>query len=256
MAGADEARAEPADPPTHHHSLKSAHSSLETDAADFWLARGSIVVIAGLQLLFLNNDLTVGPRWLAPAIEIAMLVPLSIATAWTRNQVRVATADRHFLAIGRSRRVIRVFALLLNVAVLLINFASFFLVIRALLHGARGPSGQSLLLDAMNIWFTNIVIFALLYWNIDHNSPSARGLDPAAPPDFLFPQMAGTGDEDPDWTPGFVDYLYVSFTNATAFSPTDTMPLSPRSKLLMALEALVSLITVGLVAARAVNILN
>ena len=185
-----------------------------------------------------------------------MLIPLSIATAWTRNQVRQATHDHHFLAISRYRRTIRVFALLLTVAVLAINIASFFLVIRALLHGGKGPSGQSLLLDAMNIWFTNIVIFALLYWNIDQNSPSARGLRPDAVPDFLFPQMTGTGDDDPDWTPGFVDYLYVAFTNATAFSPTDTMPLSPRSKLLMALQALVSLITVGLVAARAVNILS
>lgn len=256
MADATEASADNASPPAHPHSLKSAHSSLETDAADFWLARGSIVLIATLQLLFVNNDLTLGPRWLAPAFEIAMLVPLSIATAWTRSRVRAATEDHHLLAIGRYRQTIRVFALLLNVVALAINVASFFLVIKALLHGGRGPSGQSLLLDAMNIWFTNIVIFALLYWNIDQNSPSARGLNPNAVPDFLFPQMTGTGDNDPDWTPGFVDYLYVSFTNATAFSPTDTMPLSPRSKLLMALQALVSLITVGLVAARAVNILS
>ena len=235
---------------------KQDHSALETDAGDFWLARGSIVLIAGLQLLFVNSDLNVGPRWLAPVFETAMLIPLSIATAWTRNQARQATQDHHVLAVGRYRQTIRAFALLLTVALLLINFASFFLVIRALLHGSKGPSGQSLLLDAMNIWFTNIVIFALMYWNIDQNSPSARGLDPNAAPDFLFPQMTGTGDNDPDWTPGFVDYLYLSFTNATAFSPTDTMPLSPRSKLLMALEALVSLVTVTLVAARAVNILS
>ena len=82
-----------------------------------------------------------------------------------------------------------------------------------------------------------------------------KGIGEARPPDFLFPQMLGAGDGDPNWTPGFIDYLYVSFTNATAFSPTDTMPLSPGSKLLMAMEAFVSLLTVGLVAARAVNIL-
>ena len=255
MADATEAQGQPA-PPVHPQALKSAHSSLETDAADFWLARGSIVVIAGLQLLFLSKGLSIGPRWLAPAFEMTMLIPLSAATAWTRNQNREATAPHHFLAIGRYRSTIRVFALLLTVAILAINLVEFAVVVRALLHGGKGPSGQSLLVDAMNIWFTNIVIFALFYWNIDQNSPSARGLNPDAVPDFLFPQMGGTGDNDPDWTPGFVDYLYVSFTNATAFSPTDTMPLSPRSKLLMALEALVSLITVGLVAARAVNILS
>ena len=255
MADAAEAD-ETSQPPVHPQALKSAHSSLETDAADFWLARASIVVIAALQLLFLNAGLSLGPKWLAPAFEMTMLIPLSAASAWTRNQARVATAPHHFLAVGRHRSTIRVFALTLTVAILAINLAEFVAVVRALLHGGKQTNGQSLLIDAMNIWFTNIVIFALIYWNIDHNSPSARGLDPDAPPDFLFPQMGGTGDNDPDWTPGFVDYLYVSFTNATAFSPTDTMPLSPRSKLLMALEALVSLVTVGLVAARAVNILS
>ena len=255
MAGATEADGQPP-PSKESQGLKEAHSSLETDAADFWLARGSIVVIAGLQLLFLNGGVSLGPKWLAPAFELTMLIPLSAATAWTRNQNRAATAPHHFLAIGRYRSTIRVFALLLTVAILAINLVEFAAVVRALLKGGKGPSGQSLLVDAMNIWFTNIVIFALFYWNIDQNSPASRGLKAKMVPDFLFPQMGGTGDNDPDWTPGFVDYLYVSFTNATAFSPTDTMPLSPRSKLLMALEALVSLITVGLVAARAVNILS
>ena len=252
MADGTEEGSQPAPP----QAQKSAHSSLETDAADFWLARASIVVIAGLQLLFLSKGVALGPKWLAPAFEMTMLIPLSAATAWTRNRNRVASAPHHFLAVGRYRSTIRICALLLSVAILAINLVEFVAVVRALLHGGKGPSGQSLLIDAMNIWFTNIVIFALFYWNIDQNSPASRGLHPNAVPDFLFPQMGGTGDNDPDWTPGFVDYLYVSFTNATAFSPTDTMPLSPRSKLLMALEALVSLITVGLVAARAVNILS
>ena len=255
MAGADDDGDAPADT-RRPKSLTAVHSSLETDAADFWLARASIVLIAGLQYLFLNTNLSVGPRWLAPAFEISMLIPLSIATAWTRGKVRDATEHHHIRAIGHYRRGIRLFALLLTAMILAINLAEFAAVVRGLLKGVRGPSGQSLLIDAMNIWFTNIVIFALFYWNIDHNSPSSRGLNPEVVPDFLFPQMQGAGDNDPDWTPGFIDYLYVSFTNATAFSPTDTMPLSPRSKLLMALEAMVSLLTIGLVAARAVNILG
>jgi hypothetical protein len=255
VADATEVDVQPS-PPDRPQALKSAHSSLETDAADFWLARGSIVVIAGLQLLFLSKGLSLGPRWLAPAFEMTMLIPLSAATAWTRSQHRAASAPHHLLAVGRYRSIIRVCALLLTASILAINLVEFVAVVRALLHGGKGPSGQSLLVDAMNLWFTNIVIFALFYWTIDQNSPAARGLNPNTVPDFLFPQMAGAGDNDPDWTPGFIDYLYVSFTNATAFSPTDTMPLSPRSKLLMALEAMVSLVTVGLVAARAVNILS
>ena len=184
-----------------------------------------------------------------------MLVPLSIATAWTQVRASSATEDHHWLQIGRHRRFIRLAALVLTAVVMLINFDALASVVRALLY-TKGPSGQSLLLDALNIWFTNVVIFALWFWNIDAGGPALRGLSRRTKPDFLFPQMLGSGDSDPAWTPGFVDYLYVSFTNATAFSPTDTMPLSPQSKLLMALQAFVSLLTVGLVAARAVNILS
>lgn len=234
--------------------MRSDHLTLQTHAFDFWLARGSIVMIAGLQLLFINDNLTIGPRWSAPAFEIAMLVPLSIATAWTQRRVKHATSDHHWHQICQYRKAIRGVAILLTVVIMAINFDALISVMRALLHGAKG--GQSLLLDALNIWFTNVVIFALWFWNIDRGGPAVRGLHPTRARDFLFPQMLGTGDEDPTWTPGFIDYFYVSFTNATAFSPTDTMPLSARSKLLMTIEASVSLLTVGLVAARAVNILT
>jgi len=236
--------------------MRDQHLTLQTHALDFWLARGAIALIAGLQLLFVNNNLIVGPRWLAPAFEIAMLAPLSIATAWNQQSARQASTDHHWLKIRRRRQLIRGLALLLTIVVMGINFQALVSVLGALLHGARGPSGQSLLMDALNIWFTNVVIFALWFWNIDRGGPAGRGLGADETPDFLFPQMLGTGDQDPRWTPGFFDYFYVSFTNATAFSPTDTMPLSARSKLLMAIEAMVSLLTVGLVAARAVNILS
>ncbi len=236
--------------------MREHHLTLQTHALDFWLARGSIVLIAGLQLLFVNRSLSIGPRWLAPVFELLMLAPLSLATAWTLQRARVATADHHWQAIHRNRRIIRGLATALTFIVMLINFEALAAVTRALLHGGKGPSGQSLLIDALNIWFTNVVIFALLFWDIDRDGPAARGLHPRAKPDFLYPQMIGGGDDDPTWTPGFLDYFYVSFTNATAFSPTDTMPLSVRSKMLMALQAFVSLLTVGLVAARAVNILT
>ena len=236
--------------------MHPAHITLQTHAADFWLARGSVALIAGLQLLFVNGNLVIGPRWLAPALEIALLIPLSLATAWTQKRAATATADHHWNAVRRFRKGVRGLAILLTALVMAINSEALVSVMRALLGGAKGPSGQSLLIDAMNIWFTNIVVFALWFWNIDRGGPALRGLGDKAHPDFLFPQMLGSGDDDPAWTPGFVDYFYVSFTNATAFSPTDTMPLSPRSKLLMTIQASVSLVTVGLVAARAVNILS
>lgn len=227
-----------------------------THPSDVWLARGAIVLIAGLQLLYVNRHLTFGPRWVAPAFEMIMLLPLTVATAWHQQRARTATEDHHWQAIARHGRWIRGFSLVLTVVVMAINFEALVSVTRALLYGAKGPSGQSLLIDALNIWFTNVVVFALWFWTIDRGGPIARELGTPSRPDFLFPQMLGESDENPDWTPGFLDYFYVSFTNATAFSPTDTMPLSIRSKMLMAIEAFVSLLTVGLVAARAVNILS
>lgn len=234
--------------------MHSPHLAFHTQALDFWLARAAIALIAGLQLLFVNNDLIFGPRWLAPLLELAMLVPLSVATVWTQGKARTAH-EKHWHVICQHRKAIRGFALLLTAIVMMLNFYALISVTRELLGGAK--AGQSLLLDALNIWFTNIVVFALWFWNIDRGGPARSGLlGSDARPDFLFPQMIGAGDKDPSWTPGFVDYFYVSFTNATAFSPTDTMPLSAQSKLLMAAEATISLLTVGLVAARAVNILT
>jgi hypothetical protein len=232
------------------------HATIHTQALDFWLARGAVLVIAVLQMLFVNSNLVMGPKWLGPALELAILAPLSVATAWTQRRAQTATEERHWLVVGQFRRAIRLTALLLTVLVMLMNFEALIAVVRALISGSKGPSGQSLLIDALNIWFTNVVVFALWYWNIDAGGPASRGLSGKAAPDFLFPQMLGSGDGDPGWSPGFIDYFYVSFTNATAFSPTDTMPLSPQSKILMAIEAAVSLLTVGIVAARAVNILS
>lgn len=148
-------------------------------------------------------------------------------------------------------------AISLTLLVTIINFEALMEVMSALLHhGRRNETGQSLLLDALNIWFTNIVVFSLWFWNLDRGGPVLRGLTKNGNPDFLFPQKIGNMRGDETWTPGFIDYFFVSFTNATAFSPTDTLPLSARCKLLMAVEASASLLTVGLVTARAVNILG
>jgi hypothetical protein len=232
------------------------HATVISHAMDFWLARAAVVLIAGLQLIFINDRVGVGPRWLAPAFEIAMLIPLSAATAITQTRARSAVEEHHWRQVHRLRRWNQAMAFVLTLIVMAFNFSALASVTHALLAGGKGPSGQSLLIDALNIWFTNVVIFALWFWNLDRNGPAGRGMGAKTNPDFLFPQMMGPGDEDPGWTPGFLDYFYVSFTNATAFSPTDTMPLSVRVKMLMALQAFVSLLTVGLVAARAVNILT
>lgn len=236
--------------------MNARHITVVSHALDFWLARGAILLITGLQLLFINQNLIMGPRWLAPAVEIAMLIPLSAATVITQNRARRATEAHHWVQVERIRRWTRALSLILTAAVMIINFDALWSVTRALTRGGHAPSGQALLIDALNIWFTNVVIFALWFWTLDRGGPAAKGLSENERPDFLFPQMMGAGDQDPAWSPGFLDYVYVSFTNATAFSPTDTMPLTGRIKMLMAIEAFVSLLTVGLVAARAVNILT
>ena len=191
---------------------------------------------------------------LAPVLEAALLIPLSYATAWTQNLARKATSQQHWLNVERQRRTVRGLAVALTILVTVMNFAALLYLVRALLGGHAASSGQSLLLDALNIWGTNVIAFALWYWNIDRGGPASRGLIKGEQDDFLFPQMMMPGTKE--WSPGFIDYLYLSFTNATAFSPTDTMPLSERAKLLMMAESGISLLTLALVAARAVNILN
>ena len=229
--------------------------AIHTHAWDFWLARASVALIAALQLLMINR-LGLGPRWLAPAFEIALLIPLSVATAWTQTTVQSAREDHHWRRIARQRWWIRTSALFLTALVTVLNAASLVSLVNALLAQTATKTGQTLLLDAVNIWITNVIVFALWYWSIDRGGPASQGVKERGQCDFLFPQMALRNELKPaDWSPGFVDYVYVAFTNASAFSPTDTMPLSERAKLLMMAQSAISLLTLALVAARAVNIL-
>lgn len=128
---------------------------------------------------------------------------------------------------------------------------------QAIIAGHAG-TGRALLIDAINIWATNVVVFALWYWFLDRGGPSSRGLIPDHKRDFLFTQQQqSVGDAAfSDWLPGFVDYFFLAFTNATAFSPADTFPLTTRAKLLMMAESAISLVTIAVVASRAVGILN
>ena len=135
------------------------------------------------------------------------------------------------------------------------NIASAIHLLQKLIDGSiRSPA--SLLAFGGSIWLTNMVVFSLWYWQFDRGGPGARAeaIDPY--PDFLFPQMTDPGYSPADWTPTYFDYLFTSYTNASAFSPTDVMPLTRWAKMLMMMQSATSLITVGLVIARAVNILH
>jgi len=217
------------------------------------MARSAVVLIIGLQL-WLGQHVTLGPVWLAPAIEAALLVPLSIATAWAQDLAVKASHEHHWHLVGSRRRAVRWLAVILTGVITAINSLSLFKVVDQLLAGHAGGNGEALLLDAVKIWTINIVAFALWYWTLDRGGPAARGLTRRTSPDFLFAQMTLPEDAG-HWSPGFVDYLFLAFTNATAFSPTDTLPLSARAKFLMMVQSGISLLTIALVAARAVNVL-
>jgi uncharacterized membrane protein len=134
------------------------------------------------------------------------------------------------------------------------NIASVVHLIQKLIDGTiRSPA--SLLAFGGSIWLTNMVVFSLWYWEFDRGGPGARAeaIDPY--PDFLFPQMTDSEFSPLDWKPTYFDYLFTSYTNASAFSPTDVMPLTRWAKMLMMVQSATSLVTVGLVIARAVNIL-
>ena len=237
--------------------MKERHRHLEYHQMDRWLARGAVLLIVALQVGFVN-DLSVGPSWLAPAIELALLIPLSAGTIWTQRAVRKAETPNEWRLVRSRRRLVRTLAIALTAFITLINLVALLLLIRAILGGHAG-TGRALLVDAINIWATNVVIFALWYWFLDRGGPSSRGLVPDHKRDFLFTQQQQSVTDSngfSEWLPGFIDYLFLAFTNATAFSPADTFPLTVRAKLLMMVESAISLITIALVASRAVGILS
>jgi hypothetical protein len=177
--------------------------------------------------------------WLIPVVpEVALLVPL----AWERPRRRLEQ-------MGLRRTT----AIALLAVISLANGFLLFAVIASLVRGDE-KSGAQLLLKALTVWGTNVIAFGLWYWAFDRGGPVTRlGPDPPLA-DFQFPQMENPQLAAPDWQPQLIDYLYVAFTNAIAFSPTDAMPLSRRAKLLMLTESAASAVTILLVAARAVNI--
>jgi len=205
---------------------------------------GSLAVAAAIALYFALPDKLIaglGPRWLVPALEGLLGAALLIANP----------------RLSRESRRLRPVAIVLIALVNLANVVSLGELVHELLVNARhAPGGRDLIYASVPIWITNVLVFALWYWELDRGGPVSRLEAHRRQPDFLFPQMTAPDSTRPEWSPAFIDYLYTSFTNATAFSPTDTMPLTPWAKMLMMVQSLASLLTVSLVISRAVNILN
>jgi len=183
------------------------------------------VVAAAALFATLPDDLVPGPtavRFVVPAVELVLGV---------------------LLVVGDRRRATIGLIALIGVA----NTSALGYLIHQLLY-AGGVTGRTLLYAAFAVWVTNVIAFALLYWELDGQTDEIT--------DFAFVQMTDPEVRDRGWHPRFTDYLYLSYTNSSAFSPTDTMPLTRRAKMLMLVQSAVSITTLLLVAARAVNILH
>ncbi|HVX58173.1 MAG TPA: hypothetical protein VG964_00370 [Candidatus Saccharimonadales bacterium] len=200
---------------------------------ELWIAELTLLIAAGLQMT-ISEKLIFGPRHMVAYL----LLVLTLAVAFTAPR-------RHTNKGGFHASLATLLIALVSIA----NAAELGLLTKALINGSTIP-GKSLLSGALAIFLTNIIVFGLWYWELD--SPGLSGRQHKdKPDDFQFPRTSNNM-----WEPLFFDYLYLSLTNSTAFSPTDTMPLTHRAKALMSVQALISLLTVVLVTARAVNILG
>ena len=212
----------------------------EFDPEPRWPALIAVLAVGGLYRA-LPEALTFGPRWLIPSIVIALLIPTVISHQAGKHRLNA------ILGFGVSG--------ILTLGLIL----SLILLIKALPEHKESP--ESLLLSAASLWITNILVFALWYWRLDAGGPHQRDKRPGHPDgSFLFPQMTMSQEAleeagQENWSPNFVDYLFLAFNTNTAFSPTDAPVLARWAKVLMMLQSLLSLLIIALLAARAVNIL-
>ena len=212
-----------------------------TEGEARWQATIAVVVAIVLQFPLPGRLVLVHPVWLLPAVEALLLVALVMA-----NPHRINTESR----------AIRMLSLFLVAVLSLTNAYSVGRLAVGLVQGTEVNTATQLLVTGGVIWLTNVIIFALWYWEFDRDGPVARANATRNYPDFQFVQMTSPQLAPPSWEAAFGDYLYLSFTNAAAFSPTDVMPLTRWAKMAMAVQAAVSIVTVALVVARAVNILR
>lgn len=210
------------------------------------------------------------PRWPVVVAIIAVLIMLEVLPD---ERIRVFSS-RAVYAIGvtvlgpiiavvltsaRDRwvKIERLITLLFSLMVVVLTTATLSNLISEMVWRSEAISGLQLLTSSIAMWVLNVFAFSLLYWQIDRGGPDARANNANRRPDWLFPQEGAPVEDLPaGWRPTFVDYLFLGFCTATAFSPTDVLPLTSRAKLLMMLESTIALVTMVVVASRAINILG
>jgi uncharacterized membrane protein len=200
-----------------------------------WPAAVALLAI-GASYIVLSEYVTLGPRVWLPGLVAILVVPLLSAQAWGRYRL-ARTISFVLLGVVTASVVLRVFFLVSTLP-------------------ERGESGLSVLVDSALIWLSNVVTFAVWYWEIDSGALAEHRVDARAGKDFLFPQdQQRGGREDTGWSPGFLDYLFVAFNTSMAFSPTDTAVLSRRAKVLTVVQSLLSLVVVLVLVGWAVDAL-
>ena len=181
------------------------------------------------------------PVWVSYAVGFAVLTPM-LAVALTGGNTR-------WLRIERTMIILLAAVYVVNVSLELAD-----LIGVVTLH-PTSANAFSLLSSSVVIWTANVLTFSLLYWQIDRGGPYARANRLKVKPDWVFPQGAAPEDLPPGWQPLFLDYLYLGYNTATAFSPTDALPLTRRAKMLMMIESMISLLTLVIVLSRAINVI-
>jgi uncharacterized membrane protein len=214
----------------------------KTQGEKRWPVAATVALGIGLQVAVPGRLVLVRPTWVLPVVQGALLVIL-------------ITANPH--RIDRQSTVMRSLSLVLAAVLSLANGWSVARLAIEITQGSKGQTPVQLLITGAVIWLTNVIVFALWYWEFDRGGPVSRALNlKNRYPDFQFVQMVSPPEMvPPDWEPFFLDYLYLAFTNAAAFSPTDVLPMSRWAKVAMALQSLISIVTVALLVSRAVNIL-
>jgi hypothetical protein len=204
-----------------------------------WPMAGAVVAAIVLTVL-LPDAVRAGPNWTLPLIEGALLVA-------------VIAGDPG--KIDRRSHLLRALSIVLVSVLVLGALWSTAQLVDDLIHGGVETNSASDLLEAGSlVWLSNNIAFALLYWELDGGGAAARAHHAPVHPDLAFPQHLNPETAPRGWQPRFIDYLYLAFTNATAFSPTDVMPLVPWAKITMTVQAVISIAILGLVIARAVNV--
>jgi hypothetical protein len=204
-----------------------------------WPMAGAVAAAIVLTAL-LPDAVRAGPTWLLPLIEGALL-----------GAVIAGDPGK----IDRRSRTLRSLSIVLVSVLVFGALWSTVQLIDDLIHGGPETNSATDLLEAGSVvWASNIIAFALLYWELDGGGAAARAHHLSAHADLAFPQQLNPDIAPAHWRPRFIDYLYLAFTNATAFSPTDAMPLVPWAKVTMAVQSLISIAILGLVIARAVNV--